>query len=41
MIEEAKGYYIMLNPSQRLINQFISDGYIVYQNDKGEVIVNA
>lgn len=40
MLDEASGYYLILNPTQILINQLVFEGYTLYQNDKGEVIVN-
>lgn len=39
IINEASGYYKIINPSQDKINRFISEGYIIYQNESGEIII--
>jgi len=39
LIDEAKGFYIIENPTQKAVNILIEKGNTVYCNENGEVIV--
>ena len=38
-IDEAQGYYLINEPTQRIINELIEKGFAVYVNEDGEIIV--